>query len=170
MKMAEEAGLEDTLLAAVERRNQIQQRVLVDKVRAFFDDDLNGRVFALWGLAFKPGTNDVRSAPALVIARLLVERGAVVQVYDPQAMEEARHVLGNTVTYAASAYEATQKADALIVATEWREFKQPDFRRLGRNLSAGVIFDGRNIYNPTLCEDYGLTYIGIGRRSKLLVN
>ena len=165
IKMAEDAGLKDTILSAVERRNEAQKQLLVHKIEDHFDGQLKGKRFALWGLAFKPGTNDVRCAPALTIARELVGRGAIVKVYDPAAMADAYYELGTDVVYAKSAYEATDHADALIVATEWREFKQPDFRRLRRDLVEGVVFDGRNIYNPELCRDYGLTYVGIGRSS-----
>ena len=165
IKMAEDAGLKDTILSAVERRNEAQKQLLVHKIEDHFDGQLKGKRFALWGLAFKPGTNDVRCAPALTIARELVGLGAIVKVYDPAAMADAYCELGTDVFYAKSAYEATDHADALIVATEWREFKQPDFRRLRRDLVEGVVFDGRNIYNPELCRDYGLTYVGIGRSS-----
>tara|TARA_R110002073_G_scaffold37559_6_gene108180 strand:- start:1289 stop:2644 length:1356 start_codon:yes stop_codon:yes gene_type:complete len=165
IKMAEDAGLKDTILSAVERRNEAQKQLLVHKIEDHFDGQLKGKRFALWGLAFKPGTNDVRCAPALTIARELVSLGAIVKVYDPAAMADAYCELGTDVVYAKSAYEATDHADALIVATEWREFKQPDFRRLRRDLVEGVVFDGRNIYNPELCRDYGLTYVGIGRSS-----
>ena len=165
IKMAEDAGLKDTILSAVERRNEAQKQLLVHKIEDHFDGQLKGKRFALWGLAFKPGTNDVRCAPALTIARELVGLGAIVKVYDPAAMADAYCELGTDVVYAKSAYEATDHADALIVATEWREFKQPDFRRLRRDLVEGVVFDGRNIYNPELCRDYGLTYVGIGRSS-----
>ena len=148
IKMAEDAGLKDTILSAVERRNEAQKQLLVHKIEDHFDGQLKGKRFALWGLAFKPGTNDVRCAPALTIARELVSLGAIVKVYDPAAMADAYCELGTDV-----------------VATEWREFKQPDFRRLRRDLVEGVVFDGRNIYNPELCRDYGLTYVGIGRSS-----
>lgn len=166
--MASQAGLKDTIFEAVERRNDQQQRVLVEKIKVRFGDDLVGMKFALWGLAFKPETDDIRQAPAIEIARSLSEVGASVVAYDPQAMEAAAAALADcgTVSFVDDPYQATEGADALIVATEWRQFKQPDFRRLSRQLKSATIFDGRNIYNPHRCVDYGLTYVGIGRRAE----
>jgi UDPglucose 6-dehydrogenase len=166
INMAGQAELKDTIFEAVERRNQRQQLVLVDKVVAQFGGDLEGKSFALWGLAFKPETDDIRGAPAITIARHLCERGAKVVACDPQAIEVSKEALaGLAVEYVDDPYQATENADALIVVTEWRQFKQPDFRRLSKQLRSKTIFDGRNIYNPQRCADYGLNYIGIGRSS-----
>jgi len=166
INMAGQAELKDTIFEAVERRNQQQQLVLVDKVVAQFGSDLEGKSFALWGLAFKPETDDIRGAPAITIARHLCERGAKVVACDPQAIEVSKEALaGLAVEYVDDPYQATENADALIVVTEWRQFKQPDFRRLSKQLRSKTIFDGRNIYNPQRCADYGLNYIGIGRSS-----
>ncbi len=168
INMAGQAELKDTIFEAVERRNQLQQLVLVDKVVAQFGSDLEGKSFALWGLAFKPETDDIRGAPAITIARHLCERGAKVVACDPQAIEVSKEALaGLAVEYVDDPYQATENADALIVVTEWRQFKQPDFRRLSKQLRSKTIFDGRNIYNPARCTDYGLNYIGIGRSSAL---
>jgi len=168
INMAGQAELKDTIFEAVERRNQQQQLVLVDKVVAQFGSDLEGKSFALWGLAFKPETDDIRGAPAITIARHLCERGAKVVACDPQAIEVSKEALaGLAVEYVDDPYQATENADALIVVTEWRQFKQPDFRRLSKQLRSKTIFDGRNIYNPARCTDYGLSYIGIGRSSAL---
>ena len=168
INMAGQAELKDTIFEAVERRNQQQQLVLVDKVVAQFGSDLEGKSFALWGLAFKPETDDIRGAPAITIARHLCERGAKVVACDPQAIEVSKEALaGLSVDYVDDPYQATENADALIVVTEWRQFKQPDFRRLSKQLRSKTIFDGRNIYNPARCTDYGLNYIGIGRSSAL---
>ena len=168
INMAGQAELKDTIFEAVERRNQQQQLVLVDKVVAQFGSDLEGKSFALWGLAFKPETDDIRGAPAITIARHLCERGAKVVACDPQAIEVSKEALaGLAVEYVDDPYQATENADALIVVTEWRQFKQPDFRRLSKQLRSKTIFDGRNIYNPARCTDYGLNYIGIGRSSAL---
>ena len=168
INMAGQAELKDTIFEAVERRNQRQQLVLVDKVVAQFGGDLEGKSFALWGLAFKPETDDIRGAPAITIARHLCERGAKVVACDPQAIEVSKEALaGLAVDYVDDPYQATENADALIVVTEWRQFKQPDFRRLSKQLRSKTIFDGRNIYNPARCTDYGLSYIGIGRSSAL---
>ena len=168
INMAGQAELKDTIFEAVERRNQLQQLVLVDKVVAQFGSDLEGKLFALWGLAFKPETDDIRGAPAITIARHLCERGAKVVACDPQAIEVSKEALaGLAAEYVDDPYQATENADALIVVTEWRQFKQPDFRRLNKQLRSKTIFDGRNIYNPARCTDYGLNYIGIGRSSAL---
>ncbi|MDA0979057.1 MAG: UDP-glucose/GDP-mannose dehydrogenase family protein [Proteobacteria bacterium] len=168
VNMAGKAGLTNTIFEAVESRNQQQQLILVDKITRLFGDDLAGRKFALWGLAFKPDTDDVRSAPAIEIARALSAKGARVAAYDPQAMETAAIVLeGCGVEFVDDPYEATEDADALVVVTEWRQFRQPDFRRLAKQLKSTTIFDGRNIYNPARCNDYGLAYYGIGRSSAL---
>ena len=166
INMAGQAGLQDTIFEAVERRNQRQQLVLVDKVVAQFGSDLSGKTFALWGLAFKPGTDDIRGALAITTARHLCDRGASVVACDPQAINMSKQALqGLNVQYTEDPYQATKKADALIVVTEWRQFKQPDFRRLSSQLQSKTIFDGRNLYNPERCVDCSLNYIGIGRSS-----
>jgi len=154
------------LLAAVETVNEAQKRVLVDKIVARFGADLSGRTFALWGLAFKPNTDDMREAPSQVIVAALVERGARIVAYDPIAMNEARRVLGDTpsVSYAASPLAACEGADALVVVTEWQEFRSPDFEALKRRLRTPLIFDGRNLYNPSDVHGAGIEYVGIGRR------
>jgi UDPglucose 6-dehydrogenase len=166
INMAEKAGLEETIFSAVENRNEKQQLILVKKVQQIFGESLAGRRFAMWGLAFKPETDDIRCAPAIAIAKSLCRLGATVYAYDPQAMKNARIALdGVKVTFVDDPYEATHDADALLVVTEWREFRQPDFRRLSKSLKSKLIFDGRNIYDPERCTDYGLGYIGIGRSS-----
>ena len=168
INMAQKAGLQDTIFDAVERRNEKQQLLLVDKIVETYGDSLEGRTFALWGLAFKPETDDIRGAPAITIARALSEKGAAIVACDPQAVEASQQALqGCNVTYVDDPYTATEGADALIVVTEWRQFKQPDFRRLSKQLTTATLFDGRNIYNPQRCSDYGLKYIGIGRSSEL---
>ena len=168
INMAGQAELQDTIFEAVERRNQLQQLVLVDKVVAQFGSDLKGKLFAFWGLAFKPETDDIRGAPAITIARHLCERGAKVVACDPLEIEVSKEALaGLAVEYVDDPCQATENADGLIVVTEWRQFKQPDFRRLSKQLRSKTIFDGRNIHNPARCTDYGLNYIGIGRSSAL---
>ncbi len=163
--MAEEAGLSETIFGAVENRNDRQQLVLVEKILKAYPD-IAGMTFALWGLAFKPDTDDIRSAPAIRMAEALAGLGAKVVAYDPEAIAVARQVVSDAnITFAEDPYQATEGADALIVATEWRQFRQPDFRRLSQQLATSTIFDGRNIYNPARCKDYGLTYVGIGRSS-----
>jgi UDPglucose 6-dehydrogenase len=168
VNMAVKAGLTNTIFEAVESRNQQQQLLLVDKIMWVFGDDLTGKKFALWGLAFKPDTDDIRCAPAIEIAQALTAKGGRVAAYDPQAMITAAAALkGCSVDFVEDPYEATEGADALVVVTEWRQFRQPDFRRLAKQLKSATIFDGRNIYNPDRCNDYGLAYIGIGRSSSL---
>lgn len=168
INMASQAGLSDTIFGAVERRNEQQLRLLADKVVAEFGKNLTGRQFALWGLAFKPDTDDIRGAPAIAVARVLCAQGATLTAYDPQAMDAASvELAGLDINYVDDPYAATEGADALIVTTEWRQFKQPDFRRLSQQLKSATVFDGRNIYNPQRCADYGLNYIGIGRSSQL---
>ncbi|MBL8290092.1 MAG: UDP-glucose/GDP-mannose dehydrogenase family protein [Rubrivivax sp.] len=153
------------VLAAVEAANERQKRVLVDKVVAHFGDDLRGRVFAVWGLAFKPNTDDMREAPSRVIISELVRRGAAVRAYDPVAMPEAERALEGTprLTYAPDQQSALEGADALLVVTEWKEFRNPDFDHLKGALRQPAIFDGRNLYDPALMRALGITYFGVGR-------
>ncbi|HEV2220370.1 MAG TPA: UDP-glucose/GDP-mannose dehydrogenase family protein [Casimicrobiaceae bacterium] len=163
---ARQLGLPLRLLGAVEAVNDAQKRVLVDKIVAHFGADLTGRRFALWGLAFKPNTDDMREAPSRVIVDALVQRGATICAYDPVAMEEARRVLvkGAGVSFAASPLAACDGADALVVVTEWKEFRSPDFDALRRRLKQPLIFDGRNLYEPGIVRDAGFEYRAIGRR------
>jgi UDPglucose 6-dehydrogenase len=154
------------VLAAVEAVNDAQKLVLVEKIVAHFGTDLTGRRFALWGLAFKPNTDDMRDAPSRVIAGALAARGATVVAYDPVAMDEARRVFADAphVAYATSPLAACDGADALVVVTEWKEFRSPDFDELKLRLKSPLIFDGRNLYDPALVRAAGITYFAIGRR------
>jgi len=165
VRSAHEVNYEPQILAAVENVNFVQKTFLVRKVRKHFGDSLAGRTFALWGLAFKPNTDDMREAPSLTIVRELVAAGARLQVFDPVAMTEARRVLGAElpIEYGADAYEVLQHADALLIATEWKEFRSPDFDRIRSQLNAPVIFDGRNLYSPELLKGLGFSYYGVGR-------
>ncbi|MFA7330854.1 MAG: UDP-glucose/GDP-mannose dehydrogenase family protein [Candidatus Delongbacteria bacterium] len=160
---AADYGYDFRILKAVEEVNALQKRLLVERVRARFGDDLTGRVFALWGLAFKPRTDDMREAPALEIIEGLLALGARFQVFDPEAMHEARRRLGDKVSYAADDYEALRDADALLVATEWSDFREPDFERMKTLLKTPIIFDGRNIYRPEKLRKLGFEYQSIGR-------
>ena len=167
-KMAREAGLNSNIFAAVSRRNEIQQELLVQKILQYFEGNIAGKRFAVWGLAFKPGTDDVRCASSLKVIRGIYREGAQVVAYDPQAESRAAQELADLkVEYAENQYKAIENVDALILVTEWREFRQPDFARLKKSLREQVIFDGRNIYDPKVCIDNGLDYIGIGRSSAL---
>jgi UDPglucose 6-dehydrogenase len=163
---AQRHGLPLRILEAVEAVNEIQKQVLVDKIVAHFGADLTGRRFALWGLAFKPNTDDMREAPSRVIIDALVRRGASICAYDPVAMDEAKRVLGDVpgVSFAANPLGACDGADALVVVTEWKEFRSPDFDALRRHLKQPVIFDGRNLYEPEVVRGAGFAYQAIGRR------
>jgi UDPglucose 6-dehydrogenase len=154
------------VLSAVETANEAQKRVLVEKVVARFGPDLGGRRFALWGLAFKPNTDDMREAPSRVIVDELLARGATVRAYDPAAMHEARRVFGELpgLDYADGPMEAVEGADALVIVTEWKEFRSPDFDALKAALKESVVIDGRNMYPPELPRASGLEYLSIGRR------
>ena len=148
---------------AVEEVNFEQKHVLADKVLRRLGPDLHGRRIAVWGLAFKPETDDMREAPALVLIDRLLEAGATVSAYDPEAMEVARRILGDRIEFAESAMDAAQDADALVVVTEWNEFRHPDLDDLKGRMKAPRIFDGRNIYDPHRLREQGFEYQGIGR-------
>jgi len=153
------------IMAAVEAVNEAQKARLLDKLTQRLGDDLRGMSFAIWGLAFKPNTDDMREAPSQVTVRALLDRGAKVVAYDPVAMDEARRVLGTLpgLAYAASPIDAVDGADALIVVTEWKEFRSPDFADIKRRLRRPLLFDGRNLFEPSLVRSAGLEYFGIGR-------
>lgn len=153
------------LLAAVEAVNEAQKAVLVHKIVARLGADLRGRTIALWGLAFKPDTDDMREAPSRVIVAALLARGARIVAYDPVAMDEARRIFAgeSAVAFAASPLAACDGADALVVVTEWQEFRSPDFAELRRRMATGLVFDGRNLYPPAAVRAAGLEYVGIGR-------
>ena len=162
---ARDSGMALQVLQAVEAVNGRQKLVLVDKVTARFGQDLAGRCFALWGLAFKPDTDDMREAPSRVIVGELVRRGATVRAYDPAAMQAARRVMGDVrgLGFVDSPTEALQGADALLVVTEWKEFRNPDFDAIRSLLKEPLIFDGRNLYDPAQLRQLGIEYQGIGR-------
>lgn len=165
VKTAADTGIPLQVLTAVEAANERQKRVLVDKVVARFGADLTGRRFAIWGLAFKPNTDDMREAPSLVVIDELTKRGATVAAYDPVSMTEAARVLGprDDVTLVERAEAALHGADALLIVTEWKEFRTPDFDTIKSTLKAPVVFDGRNLYEPKLMKAMGIEYSGIGR-------
>ena len=162
---AQGAGQKLHVLSAVEAANDEQKRVLVNKVVRRFGGDLSGRRFALWGLAFKPNTDDMREAPSQVLIEGLTARGASVCAYDPIAMQQAQRSLGAqaSLSYADRAMDALDNADALLIATEWKEFRSPDFDTIRKKLRQPVIFDGRNMYPPELAEAAGIEYHAIGR-------
>jgi UDPglucose 6-dehydrogenase len=162
---AREAGFEPKVLQAVEDRNEAQKEVVFAKIRRHFGGDLAGRVIALWGLAFKPNTDDMREAAARVLMEALWDAGAKVQAYDPQAMEEAQRLYGDRedLTLCGTKEAALRGADALVVMTEWQAFRAPDFDLIRERLGAPVIFDGRNLYDPARMARKGIAYYGIGR-------
>jgi UDPglucose 6-dehydrogenase len=167
VKSAQQNGIELQVLQAVEAANERQKQVLVEKVVARFGEDLSGKCFAVWGLAFKPNTDDMREAPSRVVIRDMVARGATIRAYDPVAITEAKRVLDDVpgLSFVNSAMAALTGADALLIVTEWKEFKSPDLDGIKAALKSPVIFDGRNLYEPELMRAYGFEYAGIGRRS-----
>jgi UDPglucose 6-dehydrogenase len=158
-----EHGIPFTLLHAVEDVNEAQKHRLVQKVVGEFGENLAGRRFAVWGLAFKPRTDDMREAPSIPIVQGLLVRGAEVAVHDPEALGEARKLFGERVSYHRVNYEALQDADALLIVTEWNEFRRPDFPRMKQLMRRPVIFDGRNVYDPETMRAQGFSYHPIGR-------
>jgi UDPglucose 6-dehydrogenase len=166
IRTARENGQELKVLQAVEDANDVQKMVLVDKIVAKFGEDLSGRRFALWGLAFKPNTDDMREAPSRVIINELFRRGATVTAYDPVAMAETKRIYGDEprLTLADKPMDALEGADALVIVTEWKEFRSPDFERIKGALKQPVIFDGRNLYEPEVPRAAGIEYSAIGRR------
>lgn len=163
---AKSHGYTPRLLDAAEDINLDQREKFVDLVKTYFNGSLEGRTLAVWGLSFKPGTDDVREAPALTVVSRLVEMGASVKAYDPQAMGTARQELGELprLSYVASCYEAVEGAEALIISTEWTSFREPDFERMKSLMKQPVIFDGRNLYNPVKIAQLGFQYFYIGQK------
>jgi UDPglucose 6-dehydrogenase len=166
IRTARDEGQTLRVLQAVEDANDAQKMVLVDKIVARFGEDLSGRRFALWGLAFKPNTDDMREAPSRVIIGELFRRGATVTAYDPVAMEETKRIFGDEarLRYAEKPMDALEGADALVIVTEWKEFRSPDFERIREMLKQPVVFDGRNLYEPEVPRSFGIEYSAIGRR------
>jgi UDPglucose 6-dehydrogenase len=164
IRTADDYGHSLDILKAVESVNYRQKKVLIGKIKSHFGDNLNGLKFAMWGLAFKPKTDDMREAPSLVIIDLLLKEGASVVAYDPVAKDEAHRILGNTISYAKDEYDACIDAEALIIVTEWPEFRMPNFRVIEKLLKTKTIFDGRNIYEPEEMKEARFNYYSIGRK------
>ncbi len=162
IKTAEKNGYTMRVLKAVEEVNEAQKSVLFHKLEKHYANNLQGKTIAMWGLAFKPETDDMREAPSLVLIDKLINAGCNVQVYDPIAMNECRRRIGNNVTYANNMYEATLNADALLLVTEWKEFRMPNFSLIGKAMNQKVIIDGRNIYDRNELMDQGFVYYKIG--------
>ena len=164
-RTAEQNNYEARILSAVEQVNIDQKSVLLDKIIKYYGDDLTGKTFAVWGLAFKPNTDDLREAPSLVIINGLLARGAEIRAFDPVAAEEASKLYADKpqVSFHNDIYEATDNTNGLVIVTEWKNFKSPDFERLKKQMKDNIIFDGRNIYDPTVLSGHGFKYHGIGR-------
>ena len=160
-----EVGYDFRILDAVMDVNQRQKIHLVTKIKNYFGEGLQGKHFGLWGLAFKPNTDDIREAPALYIIEELLKEGATITAYDPEAMENVKTVLGDKIAYSSSQYEALKGADALIIATEWNEFRTPDFLKIVSNMKRKAIFDGRNLFEASAVRELGFYYESIGRPS-----
>ena len=163
LKFAADQKYRFRILESVERVNEQQKLRLLDKLDRHFKKNLRRKTIAVWGLSFKPRTDDMREAPAIPIIKGLLERGAKVRAFDPEARGVARGIFGDRVYYARNAYDALKDADALLLVTEWNEFREPDFARMRKLMSAPVIFDGRNLYNPQQIRSLGFTYSSIGR-------
>jgi UDPglucose 6-dehydrogenase len=164
-KSASEVNYEFKILDSVMDINEKQKTIIVPKIKQHFNNDLKGKKIALWGLAFKPDTDDIREAPALYIIEELTKMGATVAAYDPEAMSNVRHLLGDKITYALDEYDALRDADALLIATEWSLFRTPDFDRVSSLLKNKVIFDGRNLYGIQQMKELGYFYSSIGRET-----
>ncbi|MDH5785090.1 MAG: UDP-glucose/GDP-mannose dehydrogenase family protein [Chromatiales bacterium] len=168
-RMAHENNINSLVLDAVEQRNEQQKHRLFEKITAHYGDKLQGKTFALWGLAFKPGTDDMREAPSLVLIRSLISAGALIQAHDPVAIETAKQEMEDSwltegkITFYEKQYDALKDADALILVTEWKPFRRPDFGRVAQLLKQPTIFDGRNQYIPAEMQQLGFYYTGIGR-------
>lgn len=161
---AQEAGYEFSILNAVMKVNQEQKVYLVPKIKAHFKNNLKGKKFALWGLAFKPNTDDIREAPALYIIEALLKEGATVKAFDPEAMANTKKQMGHKLEYAADQYECLAGADALIIATEWNEFRTPDFSKISSLMNQKTIFDGRNLFDLNIIAELGFHYESVGRK------
>ncbi|MEI6185088.1 MAG: UDP-glucose/GDP-mannose dehydrogenase family protein [Bacteroidota bacterium] len=160
---ADEVKYDFKILKAVEDVNEKQKLHLIPKIKAYFNDDLKGKHFALWGLAFKPNTDDIREAPALYLIDALTAAGATVTAFDPEAATNVKNLIGDKITYTESQYDALQNADALIIATEWSEFRTPEFDKITASLKNKAIFDGRNLFDLSTMKELGYHYESIGR-------
>lgn len=165
LKTAKNNNCDYQLLQAADDVNKKQRQVFINKILNKFGNNLTGKTFAIWGLAFKPKTNDMREAPAITIINALLEKGAKVQAYDPKAMDSAKEIFGNKITYSKSAYDALEGADCMLLLTEWNEFRRPDFDKIKSLMKSYVIFDGRNQYNSKRLIEKGFEYYQIGKQT-----
>lgn len=163
-QMANSAGYDFRVLQSVMEVNDNQRIILLEKIIHQFGSDLHGKIFALWGLAFKPNTDDIREAPALYLIETLLERGAKIQAFDPEAMPNVKKEIGDSITYGNNQYEVLHNADALIIVTEWSVFRTPDFELMQRSMKNKMIFDGRNLFELEELREQGFYYESIGRK------
>ncbi len=163
IKTGADYGVDMNIIKSADDTNKLQRDLYINKIVNRFGEDLSGKVFAVWGLAFKPRTDDMREAPAITIIEALLKRGAKIQAYDPKAMDTARRIFSDRIVYAKSSYETLQNADALLLLTEWNEFRRPDMDKIKDLLKTPVIFDGRNQYSPERVAQRGFEYICIGK-------
>jgi UDPglucose 6-dehydrogenase len=166
-RSADEAGYNFKILEAVMQVNEKQKISLIPRIKKYFNNDLKNKKIALWGLAFKPNTDDIREAPAIFIINELLREGAVVTAFDPEAINNVKKHLGDKINFAASQYDAVKDCDALVIATEWSEFRTPDFEKMSSVMKNKVIFDGRNVYEPARMKELGFYYESIGRKNPL---
>lgn len=164
IKSSEDVKYNFQILKAVEEVNEAQKLHLIPKIKKYFNNNLQGKHFALWGLAFKPNTDDIREAPALYVINALIEAGATVTAYDPEAMNNVKNLIGDKIAYADNQYATLENADALIIATEWSEFRTPDFDKINASLKNKVIFDGRNLFEVDVIKAMNYHYESIGRQ------
>ena len=164
IRTASDNGYELNVIKAVEKANEYQKNVIFSKMAKFFNNNLRNRMIGIWGLSFKPKTDDIRESSSIVLIEKLLEAGAGIKAYDPAAINETKKVLGNRIEYTSDPYEALENVDAVALMTEWAEFHLPDFIRMAELMKGKVIFDGRNIYDPDQIRKLGFTYFGIGRR------
>lgn len=165
VKSSADVNYEFKILTSVEEVNESQKLVLVDKIKKHFNNQLSGKTFAIWGLAFKPNTDDIREAPALEIINKLLEEGCNIQTFDPEAMKNVQEIYQNKISFSENQYDALKNADALIIATEWNEFRTPEFEKIDSLLESKLIFDGRNLFGLDQMEKLGYTYYSIGRKT-----
>jgi UDPglucose 6-dehydrogenase len=158
-------GYEFNILDAVIKVNDVQRKILIPRLDAFFNHNLENKIIAIWGLAFKPETDDIREAPSLYMIEELLKRGAKIKVFDPEAIDNVKQKFGERLYYASSMYDATNAADALIISTEWSIFRTPNFSKLKENMNQTVIFDGRNLYDLDDMVNEGFYYSSIGRKT-----
>ena len=162
IKTASDFGIDSYLLKATHKVNVNQRKNFVNKILKHYNNDIKNKIFAVWGLAFKPRTNDMRESPAITIINMLLDKGAKIKAYDPKAMETAKIIFGDKIIYSSNSYEALENADALILITEWNEFKRPSFDKIKSKLKEPIIFDGRNQYDKKRMTDRGIKYISLG--------